>query len=90
MFQVLFDMIETYMNFEIKLGIRESRESEVMVLLKERFDGMMQGPAFAGDGGARIVAAAGTFLELAEKSAITLEEAMDGSYKAADRRHSNP
>jgi len=84
MIQVFKDVAESKLNFEIRLGIRDAKPSELNLLMKHRFEGLMQG-ALRG-GGAPVIAAANRFLELAEENALTLEEVEEGTYGYSEDR----
>ncbi len=79
MVSTLGDLLQMGLKLEMDLGIRDQRPSEFNLLVKHRFDGVMQGTLQ--DGGHSVIAAADKFLALAEENSLTLEEAADGTYR---------
>jgi hypothetical protein len=74
----LLSMLDTYIKWEVELGVLDAKPSRLDITMKHRFDGILANTVH-GDG-ARMLSAADRFLELAEKNSLTMELGEDGRY----------
>ena len=74
----LGDLLEKYLKLEIDLGLIDSKESKVNLMIKEKFMNLLDNTLQ--DSGKNILGATSKFLEEAEKEAITFEEDIEGNY----------
>jgi hypothetical protein len=75
--EVLKDMINNYLEIQIKLGIIDAKPPELHLTMKHRFDGLIQHTV---QPGSALVDWTDKFLESAEKEALTLRLGSDGQY----------
>jgi len=71
-------LIDTYMKYQVELGLLELKPQEFNVNIKHKFEALL-GQGVVTDDGARMAAATHRFLELAEKSAVLMEVGVDGT-----------
>jgi len=72
-------LLEKYINLQIKLGVLDSKPSEFNLNLKHTFDGIMRNTIKNNE--ISMVNAANKFAQLAEESAISLEQDKEGMWK---------
>lgn len=78
----LGDLLEKYLKLEIDLGLIDSKEAKVDLLMREKFMHILTDTIQ--DSGKNLLGATSKFLAEAEKEAITFEEDAEGSYVKAE------
>lgn len=73
----LTDMIEKYVQLQIKLGVIDAKPSEINLNIKHKFDALMSGTV---QGGTAVLETADKWLQKCEENALTLR-LTDGRYE---------
>lgn len=81
--KTLGTLIDTYMKYQVELGLLEVKPMEFNINIKTKFDKLI-GAGAVTDDGARLAAATHRFLELAESSAVLMEVDECGTYTAKE------
>lgn len=76
--KILGELLDSYIKYQLELGLLDAKPSEHSITMKHRFEGLM-GNALQG-GGYALVDAAHKFLEMAEQKALTLQLGKDGAF----------
>lgn len=71
-------LLDTYLDYAVKLGLVDAKPPELSLKVKHMFDGFV---GDLGDDGQRVMTAAHRFLEMATQESMTLAMGEDGAYR---------
>lgn len=82
----LGELLERYLKLEMELGLLDTKESKINLVIKEKFVNIMDNALK--NSGQNLVMATHKFLESAEEESVYLEEGEDGTYRKIEESES--
>lgn len=76
--EILGKLIDTYLNYQVELGLLKAVPREVDIYLKREWDGILE--SFIQDDGTRMEEASKRLIDMAKGKALVLKKEEDGSY----------